>query len=84
MLSERERAEIQEAIHKWAQHAPDPHQPVIGFLGSKMMTPAEVDEAIRSGSEEGQDLLEILEHGVRRVGVKSVVERFYAAARMPA
>ena len=74
MLSTLEREQIVVALQSWAKFAPD--EPVAGFLGQeRLFTPWELVEQVTHETADGQALLEILEHGVRRQGLQAVVAR---------
>lgn len=81
MLSAEERSEVVAALTYWANAVPD--QPVIGFLdGHEFLTPTEVVAAIRDTTSDGEAILEMLEFGVRREGLKCVVGRFRGVTRL--
>jgi hypothetical protein len=74
MLSPQERTQLITALDNWAKSAPD--MPLVGFLaGEKLFTPKELVQEVRTETSDGEAVLEILEHGVRREGVDSVVAR---------
>jgi CheY-like chemotaxis protein len=53
----------------------------IGFLGDgDLLRPSEIVTAFESGTGDGESILEILEHGVRREGIEKVVSRFVSPA----
>jgi len=74
MLSSDERRRLSDALSKWAKDAPG--DPIIGFLGQdRLLTPTELARAVVAETPDGLALLEILEHGVRREGLSTVVKR---------
>jgi hypothetical protein len=74
MLNPRERSQLIVALEAWAKSVPD--KPLVGFLdGDKLFTPKEIVREVREKTPDGQAVLEILEHGVRREGVSNVVAR---------
>jgi hypothetical protein len=74
MLNPQERSQLIVALEAWAKSVPD--QPLVGFLdGEKLFTPTELVQEVREETPDGQAVLEILEHGVRREGVNGVVAR---------
>jgi hypothetical protein len=74
MLDPQERSQLIVALEVWAKSVPD--RPLVGFLaGEKLFTPTELVQQVREETPDGQAVLEILEHGVRREGVDSVVAR---------
>lgn len=69
-----ERDQIIGALKCWAQSAPD--EPMVGLLGhDRLMTPQELVEQVQQETPDGRAVLEMLEHGVRREGLTSVVAR---------
>jgi hypothetical protein len=74
MMSSDEREAVLAALEVWAKQSPN--EPVAGFLQSeRLKTPNELVEAVRRESSDGQAVLQILEHGIRRFGLKLVVTR---------
>jgi hypothetical protein len=74
MLSPEERRQITDALTTWAKGAPV--EPMIGLLGEgRFLTPWELVRHVTDETSEGQAVLEIIEHGVRREGIDSVVRR---------
>jgi hypothetical protein len=81
MLSDVERERLVAALHAWARTVPD--EPVAGFLGDgRLLTPRELANAAEQDTPDGEALLQILEHGVRREGLGTVVERLTARREM--
>jgi hypothetical protein len=77
VLSRTERELVVSVLWQWAETTPD--LPVAGFLdGERLLTPMELAAAAERGTADGEALLEILEHGLRREGIDSVVRRFTA------
>ncbi|WP_031495313.1 hypothetical protein [Bryobacter aggregatus] len=75
-MSQAERAKVIEALIIWAKSAPE--EPVIGFIGGgAILTPREIVRAVQQETEDGQAILEILEHGIRREGIDMVLNRFH-------
>jgi hypothetical protein len=75
MLTDDERIQITKALQQWANHAPK-DEPVIGFLGGgRFLTPFQVFMEVMQETPDGQAVLTILEHGVRREGLQRVVNR---------
>lgn len=72
-----EKEELVGALEYWAERAPN--IPIIGFLddmtGGPFLTPRQIVEEVRAESSDGLAILEIFEHGVRRDGLKSVIQR---------
>jgi hypothetical protein len=82
MLTEDERRELLDAVIAWANAAPD--EPVLGFVGSEgLCSPRELVHEVEARTGTGEAFLQMLEHGVRREGLKQVVSRFYDAALSP-
>ena len=85
MMSIEERRRIIDALSQWAEKAPN--EPVFGLLAAagpavtppssrgNFLTPLELVKAIKSHTQEGNAILEILEHGLRREGIDKVVSR---------
>jgi hypothetical protein len=74
MLTGEERSEIARALSQWAESLPD--APLFGFLGSeRLLTPREILKEVETNTPDGEAVLEILEHGVRREGIEAVVSR---------
>lgn len=74
MLTPTERKDVIEALSRWAESAPN--EPMIGFLGGgQLLTPREAVDAVKRNTSDGEALLEMIEHGVRREGLESVVNR---------
>ena len=74
MLTAEERDLLLQALQSWATSAPP--EPVIGFLGrTRLFTPKEISDEVAKKTPDGEAVLEILEHGVRREGVTAVIER---------
>lgn len=81
MLSERERERLVAALHEWADAVPE--EPVAGFIGDgRLLTPRELAQAAAQETPDGEALLQILEHGVRREGLEAVVERLTPRRKM--
>ena len=80
MLTETGHSRLMAALHAWADHAPN--EPVMGFVadGGFLMLHEIVDQ-IKLESQLGQAFLKILEHGIRREGIETVVSRFGAGSR---
>jgi CheY-like chemotaxis protein len=79
VLTATEKRQIVAALKAWAKTAPD--EPTIGFLGNgDLLRPSEIVTAVESGTDDGESILEILEHGVRREGIEKVVSRLISAA----
>ena len=73
-MTKAERWDITVALAKWAESVPD--EPLLGFLGyERFLTPREIVAEVRRNTPDGQAVLEILEHGVRREGIEAVVSR---------
>jgi hypothetical protein len=47
--------------------------------GAAALTPLQLAEAAESGGPEGQALMELLEHGLRREGIDAVIRRLRPA-----
>jgi hypothetical protein len=78
MLSRDERDQLISILWNWAEVTPD--IPVAGFLEhGHLLTPRELAIAAEQGTPDGQALLEILEHGLRREGIELLGHRFAAA-----
>jgi hypothetical protein len=73
VLSRRERDELTQALRQWAESAPP--GPALAMLDTDWMTPPEIAIHVAEGTDEGEAILEILEHSVRRDGLDSVVSR---------
>jgi len=74
MLNQVERKQIVEALTLWSQTVPN--EPMLGFLeGDQYLTPREIVAAVQQNTQDGQAVLEMLEHGVRREGLEAVVAR---------
>jgi hypothetical protein len=74
MLTSAERSMILQALQEWAKFAPD--EPVLGFIQSEgLKTPKEILVEVIEKTSDGEALMEILEHGVRRQGLLAVVTR---------
>lgn len=74
MLTAEERQQITRALEEWAAVAPN--EPMVGFLGRKtLLTPQEIVQHVQKSTSDGEALLEVLEHGVRREGIKAAVAR---------
>lgn len=78
MLTEAEREELLGALARWAESVPD--EPFFGFLqGRELMRPYEIVESVKSRNAEGEAILAIFEHGVRREGLLTVLARLEGA-----
>jgi hypothetical protein len=78
MLTEAEREELLDALVRWAAYMPD--EPFFGFLqGRQLMRPNEIVESVKSHTAEGEAILAIFEHGVRREGLLAVLARLEGA-----
>jgi hypothetical protein len=74
VLSLTERGMIVSALATSAQS--EQPEPMLGFIGSgSLLTPLEIVSAVERETEDGKAILEILEHGVRREGIDTVVSR---------
>jgi hypothetical protein len=74
MLTATERRDVITALSRWALSAPN--EPMIGFLGGdNLLTPREAVDAVKHRTPDGEALLAMIEHGVRREGLESVVNR---------
>ena len=80
MLSRKEYETLLLALQVWADSAPD--VPALGFIHSRveregvepgLMTPRQVLEQVRERSPDGVTVLQALESGVRRRGLREVV-----------
>lgn len=80
MLSDEEYETLLWALQVWADSAPD--VPALGFIHSRaeregldsgLMTPRQVLEQVRERSPDGVTVLQALEFGVRRRGLREVV-----------
>jgi hypothetical protein len=77
MLTPREREKIIHAVKQWAETAPN--QPIIGFLNNGgPFRPREIVDEIVRNTPAGEDVMEILEHSVRREGLDKVLGRLTA------
>jgi hypothetical protein len=80
MLSADEREQIVSILWEWAEMVPD--VPVAGFLRAdpgeprSILTPRELAIGALEGTPDGEALLEILEHGLRREGIETLKRRF--------
>ena len=80
MLSVEERQALVAAVADWAAVAPD--EPAMGFVGQdRPMTVAELAKAVANGTPHGEAWLRILEHGVRKEGLSTVVRRYADSAK---
>ena len=80
MLTMDEQATILDALKVWAEKAPD--EPVVGFLrGKRPLKPREIVAHVEHHTSDGEAVLEILEHGVRREGIKAVIARLERPVR---
>ena len=76
MLTNQERSAVVAAVEEWAAAAPE--RPALGFVGNgRMLTAADLATAVRKGTEDGEAFMQLLEHGVRREGLETVVRRFH-------
>jgi hypothetical protein len=73
VLSPGERDELTQALRQWAEFTSP--SPVLAMLDSDWMTPQEIATHVAEGTEQGEAILDILEHSVRRDGLDSVVSR---------
>jgi hypothetical protein len=73
MLGQDEKVALIDALELWASNVPD--RPMLGFLGGNFLTPMEIVDAAIQETDDGRAILEMLEHGVRRQGLKAVTER---------
>jgi hypothetical protein len=74
MLNAVEREQVAKALFEWAKSVPD--EPMVGFLDRDgLLTPHEIVKQVMEKTADGQAVLEILEHGVRREGIEKVVAR---------
>jgi hypothetical protein len=74
MLTSRERHLIIKALEVWVRNTPN--EPMLGFLGAnEFLTPREIVEQVRENSDTGQNVLQLLEHGLRREGIEKVIAR---------
>jgi hypothetical protein len=72
MLSDEERISIIEALEEWSEHATD--EPVLGFMASEgLKTPREIVREVQEGTSDGQAVLDMIEHGVRRIGLEETL-----------
>jgi len=77
MLTPEERERILLALREWAEFAPD--EPVLGFIQSDVLkTPQELLGEIEKNTPDGEALMQMIEHGVRRIGIEAVVRRLRA------
>jgi len=74
MLTSEERISIVQALSVWANFAPD--EPVLGFVqANSLKTPKEILSEVLEKTSDGEALMEMIEHGVRREGLSAVVSR---------
>ena len=74
MLTSEERASILQALQDWAKSAPD--EPLLGFIQSNALkTPNEILSDVIEKTSDGEAVMEMIEHGVRRQGLEAVVRR---------
>jgi hypothetical protein len=74
VLTPFERLRLLNALDDWSKSVPD--QPMLGFLGvDEYLTPKQIVAEAIENTPNGQAILEILEHGVRREGIERVVNR---------
>jgi hypothetical protein len=79
MLTAHEHTLLVATLTKWAETAPD--EPMLAILGAgELMRPWDIARAVQHRTEEGEAILEILEHGLRREGADKVVSRFLGRA----
>jgi|GEM_PF-2910803 len=82
MLTELEIAKLMEALKAWAAQAP--REARLHVLGEDhAYTPEEMLVEVQKGTGAGLALLSILEHGVRREGLDSVVDRLCRPIELP-
>jgi len=80
MLTEAEHQEIVSILRDWAELVPD--VPLVSFLRYATeespigLTPRQLAAAAAERTPDGQALLEILEHGLRREGMETMRRRF--------
>lgn len=75
MLSPGERKEVLDALRVWANETSG--APVWGYIGGKeLLSARELVNAVEDQTEEGEAFLEVIEHGIQREGMSSVLERF--------
>jgi len=77
MLTLEEREKILLALREWTEFTPD--EPVLGFIQSNVLkTPKELFKEIEENTPDGIALMQIIEHGVRLIGIEAVVRRLSA------
>ena len=80
MLVEEERDRILQALNRWVELTPQ--NAMFGFIGSgDFMTPREVLEAVLRQSSDGEAIMEMIEHVIRRTSLDNVIQRLEGDTR---
>lgn len=74
MLTREEFNAVVDALHVWAERCPAERS--IGFLQSGgPKTPQQIVMEVKERTDDGEAILEMLEHSIRREGLDRVVSR---------
>jgi len=77
MLTSEERAKLISALREWASSVPN--EPMLGFIQSgALKTPNEIVQEVIGNTPDGQALMQMIEHGVRRIGLEAAVHKLQA------
>jgi hypothetical protein len=83
-LSPTELRKLKDAFNDWAKNMPNPNEPVLGFFGSSGMRSAkEVAKEVENETAFGKDVLEMVEHALRREGMDKTVARITHQPQQP-
>ena len=75
-LNPTELQTIKDAFNDWAKNHPTPDAPAIGIGSGDILSAKEVAQAVNNGTAQGEALLEMVEHSVRREGLYKTIARF--------
>ena len=71
----QQRQDLVAALRRFAANQPDPDQPLLGFLGSGLLSANQIVEAVEKNTDDGQEICGMLEHGANKEGWPKVLAR---------
>ncbi len=84
MLSEYERQRLAGALELWLSGHPEPDEPVFRIAQERVeLSPRQVVDAVSGGDQFGEQILGLLEYGVRRTSLEEVARTFERSETEP-
>ena len=66
---------LKDAFNLWAKNVPDPDEPMLGFVGTRLYSAKEISAAVENETQLGRDVLKMVEYAVSKEGIDKVVAR---------